>query len=133
METHNILKTAVCESISGRSTLTYQLSENTEDGSIYMRITENTGNGYFSNDWLKLDALIEQAYYEKYITAISINQFFSGRSVNTGAFLLAALRQEGIITTSDVSKRAFVVHPELDIQQYLNELKAPTKKVRKKS
>jgi len=43
------LKTATCKTLSGKSTLTYQLGS--EDDEIHVRITKNTGSGFFSDEW----------------------------------------------------------------------------------
>ena len=112
MTTHNILKTAVCESISGRSTLTYQLAQNNEKQTYDIRITENTGKGYFSDDWLSLNDILEQCRDGKAVTAHIINLLFDGKSVNTGGFLVAALKQECFLKVYKQSKRAYVISPE---------------------
>jgi hypothetical protein len=119
MSTHTILKTPVCESISGRSTLTYQLSHNPKLKTFYIRLVENTGNGYFSDEWLSINELVKLAKEEKVITSITINHLFRSSSVNTGAFLLAALKQEGFIQVSPNSKREFILN---DKSTLLNDL-----------
>ena len=44
-----VLKTATCKTISGKSTLTYQISVN-QDDAIYIRITGNDGGGFHSSE-----------------------------------------------------------------------------------
>ncbi|GAB6070013.1 hypothetical protein JCM30760_11100 [Thiomicrorhabdus hydrogeniphila] len=128
MSTHNILKTAICESISGRSTLTYQLSQDTELKTFHIRLVENTGNGYFSDNWLALDDLIKETESNNYITSMTINQLFNGKSVNTGAFLLSALKQEGFIKVSPNSKRAFLLNDQSSLLDDLNKLASKPKR-----
>ena len=50
-----VLKTAHCPSLSGKSSLTYQVGfKRTEKGdpALFFRIQSNTGNGYFSDNWV---------------------------------------------------------------------------------
>ena len=116
--TFNALKTAVCESISGRSTLTYELTQ-LPTMEFAIRITHNTGNGYFCDDWLELSKVQE---LDKGMTAYAINQLFHNKSANTGGFLIAALKQEGFIQLSEQSKRAYVLNPESTLIAELQQL-----------
>ena len=50
-----IIKTATCKSSSGQSTLTYNIGKVGSD--IQFQITENTGTGFFSKEWVSLSAL----------------------------------------------------------------------------
>ncbi len=56
-----IIKTASCPSLSGKSRLTYEIacSDNTVDGQseIALRVSTNTGGGFFSDEWLPLTAV----------------------------------------------------------------------------
>lgn len=122
MTTHNILKTAACESISGRSTLTYQIGIEIESKAFQIRLSDNSGNGYFSDDWISLDKLSEIAIQDNFINAFTINQLFNGKSVNTGGFLIAALKQEGFIKASTNSKRSFVLNEESSLIDELTKL-----------
>ena len=47
--TIKILKTDTCPSISGKSTLKYQIGADADDA-IHLRITGSSGGGFFSND-----------------------------------------------------------------------------------
>ena len=43
-----VLKTATCKTLSAKSTLTYQVG--VHDDTIHVRITKNTGGGFFSDE-----------------------------------------------------------------------------------
>jgi hypothetical protein len=46
------LKTGSCESLSGQSTLTYQIA--CKDKEIYISLTGNSGKGIFNKNWSSL-------------------------------------------------------------------------------
>lgn len=46
-----VIKTGTCGTLSGKSKLTYQVSTAEESG-IHVRISKNTGGGFFSNEWV---------------------------------------------------------------------------------
>lgn len=87
-----IIKTGSCSSLSGRTTLTYHVGW--LDG-IYFQLHQNSSGGLFSKEWVSLERLgIEEG---QPISSISIQSLFSGKSSNTGGFLLAVLLNEGLI------------------------------------
>ena len=53
-----VLKTSTCKTISGKSTITYQLGC-TPDSIIHLRITKNDGGGFHSDEWVKFDDIQE--------------------------------------------------------------------------
>lgn len=87
------IKTGYCPSLSGRTTLTYHVGW-LED-KIYFQLFENSSGGLFSKEWVSLERLGIEA--GKPISATSIQSLFSGKSSNTGGFLLAVLLNEGLI------------------------------------
>jgi hypothetical protein len=90
----SILKTATCESLSGQSTLTYQLGYS-EDKEVYVRLLENTGGGQFSNEWISLKAVQDVLEDNpEPLTSFMLQGLFVGKSANTPAFLMAALVHE---------------------------------------
>jgi len=110
-----ILKIANCGSLSGRSTLTYHIgvieanSETSHAGrDIQLRLFANSAKGYFCKDWVSM-ALIDLLLTEaKSFSSGDVQRlFFQGKSVNSGGFVLAALRHEGLIRTSEGSLRSY--------------------------
>ncbi len=99
-----ILKTGTCPTLSGKAKLTYQIGLKAES-ELLVRITKNSGGGFFSTEWVPL-ARIQKTLLAKAsesgVTSFTFRPLFKGKSVNSGGFLLAALKQEGAVT----------VHPE---------------------
>ncbi|HMW40473.1 MAG TPA: hypothetical protein PKD57_13785 [Saprospiraceae bacterium] len=94
-----ILKVATCPSLSGKSTLTYHIGSNAQSD-IQFRIANNTGSGFFSKEWIALDIILDifdQQPSNKPIVSLLLYPLFQGKSLNTPAFLLAVLRQEGLV------------------------------------
>jgi len=112
-----ILKIAFCPTLSGKSTLTYHIgcvvngeSICTAESEIHFRIYANDGGGFFSNEWISLDK-IQQVFAkvpaDKSITSFILHSLFRGKSVNTPAFLLAVLKQEGLVSQSEEKQRQY--------------------------
>ena len=102
-----ILKTASCSSMSGKSRLTYQVAHSDESG-ILFRVSDNSGTGFFSQEWVSLRAILQaltKAQSAKSITSFHLHPLFQGKSINTPAFLLAALKNEGVLVPSTTTRR----------------------------
>ena len=96
-----ILKVATCPSLSGKSTLTYHIGCNAQSD-IQFRIVNNTGGGFFSKEWIALDTILnifDQQPDNKAIVSLLLYPLFQGKSLNTPAFLLAVLKQEGLVSS----------------------------------
>ena len=95
-----ILKTGTCKSLSGKSTLTYQIACN-NDNEVYVALTGNSGKGIFNKDWFELEEIHSLlANQEKPITSGSLHGLFEGRSSNSAGFILAVLLKEGLLKIS---------------------------------
>ena len=102
-----IIKIASCPTCSGKANLTYHLGS-TEENQVYIRIVENSGGGFFSEEWISLDAAL--AALDKAplpITAIPFITLFKGKSVNTPGFLLAVLKHEGLVKLLEGKVRGY--------------------------
>ncbi len=108
-----VIKTAHCPSLSGKSSLTYQIGfkpKEKGDPELFFRIQSNTGNGYFSDHWVSATDLhdaIEQAPGNGLLCATSLIGLFQGKSINTSGFLLAVLKYEQLIDISPRNKRYY--------------------------
>ncbi len=93
----HVLKQATCPSLSGASTLTYEIAADA-NGALYFRITGNSGGGVFSEEWVAWSA-IEPALADSPVTAGSLKRarVCKGKSANTPGFLLAVLKAEGLV------------------------------------
>ncbi|WP_295624062.1 hypothetical protein [uncultured Nitrosomonas sp.] len=108
-----ILKVATCPSLSGKSTLTYQIACNAESD-IQFRIVANTGGGFFSKEWITLDTILEafnERKGDKPIVSLLLYPLFQGKSLNTPAFLLAVLKQEGLVSPLEDNPKHYTQLP----------------------
>ena len=103
----HILKTGSCKSTSGKSTLTYQIGC-TPDDTIHIRITKNSGAGFFNDEWVAIKD-IEKALADgpqgQPLTSFLLHNLISGRSTNSPAFLMAALCSERLLRVLKGKKR----------------------------
>jgi hypothetical protein len=112
-----ILKIRSCSSRTGKSTLTYHIGCNAE-GELQFRIFANSGNGFFNDEWVSLNALLSKA--SEQFTSYALSPLFRGKSTNTPAFLLAALMAEKLVQVSGKNKRCY---EKGDSSQFLAEMK----------
>jgi hypothetical protein len=92
-----VLKSAQCKSLSGRSTLTYEVGTD-GGGEIHLRSRSNSGSGCFGRDWVPLRELQrELAKAPGPVTSGTLSKAFAGRSQNTSGFVAAALLGEGLL------------------------------------
>lgn len=103
-----VLKTSTCSSLSGRSKLTYEIGCGPASD-LHVRIAKNTGTGYFSRDWVAWEHLtaVLDKNGSKPITCHTLGPLFKGQSVNTPGFLLAALRNEGLVQAMEDKARCY--------------------------
>lgn len=115
------LKTATCNTLTDTASLTYQIGCQ-PDNSIHLRITGNTGGGFYSNEWVSLDHALQALTEgpEKELTAISLYPLFRGKSVNTPSFLMAVLKHLKLVQTIKGKKRH---HDLLDPKPFLEQTK----------
>jgi hypothetical protein len=90
------LRRSSCPTLSGKSTLHYDLGLDAEQTPL-IRITACTGGGFFSKEWVRLPAIRLALQKSKAVTAILLFPLFKGKSVNTPGYLLAVLRAEKLI------------------------------------
>ena len=120
--TMRVLKTDTCKTLSGKSTLTYQVGRR-PDSSVHLRIAKNSGNGFFSDEWIAFDDVQEVLRKRPKgapVLSHHITPVFTGKSVNTSAFMLAALSHLKLVKPLPNNKR----HHELqDPQPFLDQVK----------
>ena len=114
-----VLKTGVCPSLSGRSSLTYHIGCRSDlldkagtefnDG-VSFRIHGNSGSGLFSDQWVpatSLKTIFDKEMSKDAVTSSSLNSVFAGRSVNTAGFILAVLKAEGLVIHMEDMRRYY--------------------------
>jgi hypothetical protein len=117
-----IIKTNNCESLSSKSKLEYQIGCQGESD-LSIRITKNSGGGWFSGEWVSLKRMIGALESSNQpLTSYPIHTLFSGKSVNTAAFLFAALKEEGLLINSAENPRTYVLQPVGPFVQTLKSL-----------
>ena len=97
--------TGDCPSISGRSTLTYAIGLHQETGELHLRILCNTGKGMLFDGWASakdIDAIVKGATE---LTAKSFHALHPGKSINTGGFVMAVLKDLGLIRANEENTR----------------------------
>lgn len=116
-----ILKLGNCSTLSGKGTLAYQIGCN-HTSEIFFRITGNSGGGWFSADWLSLNVMLSAiGKADKTLTSYALQPLFTGKSVNTPAFLFAALKQEGLVVNDTDNPRCYVA---VTTDTFMAEIKA---------
>jgi hypothetical protein len=120
-----VIDTKTCPSLSAKGTITYKLGRDPE-GTLWIRLHENTGGGFFNDDWIQAAKLVEplaQCSSDKGISSLVLGSLFRGRSANTQAFFAAVLRAEGVLLPW---KRGSRVHKLGDVDAFLNQSKIAT-------
>jgi len=116
-----ILKTATCPTLTGKSTLTYQIGLSPESV-VHLRISKNSGGGFFSNEWIALDDILstlKKLRKDTPITAYFLSGLFKGKSVNTPSFLLSVLKHLKVVRALPKNKRH---HELLDPLPFLDQV-----------
>ncbi len=106
-----------CLSLSGRSTLTYAIGRHTEDRTLHLAIVGNSGGGMWCKDWASASAIQDVVVGEGELTAKSFHVLHAGRSINTGGFVLAALKELGFIRTNEQNTRLHEHAPTTTFEQ----------------
>lgn len=102
-----VIKEASCPSLSTASIINYQFG-NTPDGTIHIRLTGNSGNGYFNGYWVPMPTILNllNDQDEPFIWS-ALCPLFEGRSVNSACFLMAVLLAEEVVQPSKVMPRRY--------------------------
>ena len=119
-----VLKKATCNTLSCKSKLTYHVGADSDD-EIYVRVHANSGGGFFSREWIAMKDI--QAVMEEHppgtpVTSFLLQPLFHGKSVNTPAFLLAALAHEKLMYPMKGKKRS--LEPAVDFTEKVSKLMA---------
>ena len=126
-----VLKTATCKTLSGKSTLTYQIGC-TPDAEIHLRITKNSGGGFFSDEWVKyedIQAVLKERAKDSPIMSHFISPLLKGKSSNTSGFIMAVLSHLKLIRPLPKKKR---LHELLDAKPFLDQMEKLTASVSSK-
>jgi len=126
----NILQETSCPSLSGHSTISYQIGNCKGTNNIMFRITNNSGNGIYGKEWFEAGDILELIYDAKVAFTWKILQpLAKGKSVNTVCFLMAVLKHERLIQPLD---RRYEQLPAMEFQQRMKGLIADHKPAKKR-
>lgn len=115
-----VIKIATCPTNSGRATLAYQVGCNAEHD-IYFRVTANTGGGLFSPEWVSLKSMLAALEVaRKPLASFPLLALLHGKSINTPAFLMAAMKSEGIVLSLEGKIRGYEI---ADHEPFMVEMK----------
>ena len=88
----SIIKTASCPSLSGRSTINYDIG--TLGDSQYVRLSGNSGGGLYCKDWVSMADVQALLTGNPSVSSKTLQPVYAGKSANSPGFLLAALVKE---------------------------------------
>jgi hypothetical protein len=94
-----------CGSVSGRSTLIYAIGRRESDGSLHLRLVRNSGGGMFCRDWASSHAIDAVVTDKEALTSQSLAELHPGKSINTWGFILAVLKDLGLVALSATNRR----------------------------
>ena len=104
-----ITRTGTCPSLSGASTLTYEIGTTEKD--TYYRVVGNSAAGLFSKDWIPLSQITDLLRNGS-ITSRALRVLYEGKSSNSNAFLLAVLKAEGIVRSMEGTAHQYIAVQE---------------------
>jgi hypothetical protein len=119
-----VVHSGTCPSLSGKSQISYQIGRHPE-GAAYLRVIGNTGGGFFSPEWVALTDLkkcIDEAPDDRPLSSWTLHPIFRGKSVNTPAFLSAALVHEKWLRILKGKKRGLEVYEPKTFEAKLEKL-----------
>lgn len=112
--------TGECPSLSGRSALSFSIGRHAESETLYLSITANSGGGMWCKDWASASAIQDIVLGEGELTAKSFHDLHPGKSINTGGFVLAALRELGLIRANAENTRIHEHVPGTTLQKVVS-------------
>lgn len=106
-----VVSVVECDSLARSSRLTYELGIRSS-GEGVIRISGNSGNGMFSEEWVPLAAVVNilrVPVHQEAISSMAFRPLYAGRSINSPSFLMAALRNEEVIVAHPSKRRCYMV------------------------
>ncbi len=105
-----LLTTAKCPSISGRSQITSSIGFDGE-GEIHIKLVNNSGGGQFSNAWIPFADILK--LLERYsggdaFTGGVFRPLFENQGSNNAGFLLAVALKEKLVEPQEGKRRKYI-------------------------
>lgn len=118
-----ILRKGQCPSLSGKSKLSYNLGSDST-GQIHFQVIGNDGGGKFNDDWVpqsSIQAVLDKLPQGKELTSGSFRAIYPQKSTNSPGFLLAVLKDVGLVQASKDKARCYEL---LDPAAFIAEVNA---------
>lgn len=115
-----VLRRNSCPSLTGRSTLGYELGLK-DESELYLRLVSNTGSGFYSKHWVACSMLEPVINGASQLTSTAFKSLFPNQSVNTGGFVMAVVKALGLIQTNVTNTRWHEQVPETSFEQIVIE------------
>jgi hypothetical protein len=125
-----VICTGTSESLSRRSDLTWAIGRHPEDQTLHLAITGNSGGGMWCKDWCSASDIQDIVLGEGDLTAKSFHSLHAGRSINTGGFILAALKELGLIRANEENTRVHEHVPGTTFEKVVSAYMAQAKAVK---
>lgn len=119
-----------CPSLSGRSTLDFAIGRHAEDGTLHLAIAGNSGGGMWCKDWASASAIQDAVLGEGELTAKSFHPLHAGRSINTGGFILSALKELRLVRPNEENTRLHQHVPGTTFEKVVSAYMAQAKAVK---
>ncbi len=100
-----------CESLSGRSTLTFSVGRHPDSRALHLKISGNTGGGMWCDEWIPGSEIDAVVIGDPELTSRSFQVLKPGRSTNTAGFVMAAVKSMGLIRNNAENTRLHELVP----------------------
>ncbi len=102
-----ILKKARCGNLSNpnKKTLTYNVAHSGNE--FHLRISDNDGGGFFSDEWISLSTVAEQVTTDEPFSTSILSPLYESKSSNNQGFMAAVLVAEKLWFPVIGNKRLF--------------------------
>ena len=123
LPTVRILKAGSCPTVTAKSTLGYHIGC-TPESVIQFSVISNSAPGRFNRDWVPLSRILEifdKIPSDEPITSFVLSPIFRGKSSNSAPFLMAVLKNEGLVRPSKLKQRCY---ERLDPKPFIASVKA---------
>jgi len=117
----DIIGQGTCPSLTGRSTLSFAIGRHTEDATLHLAITGNSGGGMWCKDWTAASAIQDIVLGEGQLRSSDFHDLHPGKSINTGGFILAVLRALGLERPSADNSRIHEHVPGATLESAVND------------
>jgi hypothetical protein len=98
-----VTRTESCPSLSGRSTISYEVG--IKGGSQYIRLSGNSAGGLFCKEWVSIADIQQILAGSTSVTSKTLQPVYAGKSANSPGFLLAALINEKMAVGKDTTTK----------------------------